>query len=241
MKRRVLVGLLLGTASAAHASDKPVYAPAPAWVKPAPAIDAAALTDASPILVRFDNQQRLEDGRVWAYFDTATRAASTQQLSQIGDIKLPWQPAQGDLVIHTAEIIRGTQHIDLLKGGAPFTVLHREAELEQRMLDGMLTATMAAEGLSVGDVLHLSFSITRKDPTLKGDMQTFAPLLADPMRAGFARVRLSWPAASDMRWKSYADGVTAKPVVAGGYRELEVALPLAKQPELRRNTKPQRR
>lgn len=232
MKRGVLLELLLGTASAAHASDKPVYAPAPAWVKPAPPIDAAALTDASPIVVRFDSQQRLEDGRVWAFFDTATRAASTQQLSQIGDVKLPWQPAQGDLVIHTAEIIRGTQRIDLIKGGAPFTVLRREAELEQRMLDGMLTATMAAEGLSVGDVLHLSFSITRKDPTLKGDMQTFAPLLADPMRAGFARVRLSWPAASDMRWKSYADGVTAKPVVVGGYRELEVALPLAKQPEM---------
>ena len=232
MRRGVLLGMVLGTTGVAHASDKPVYAPAPAWVKPAPPIDAAALTDASPAVVRYDSQQRLEDGRVWSYFDTATRAASSQQLSQIGDIKLPWQPAQGDLVIHTAEILRGGQRIDLIKGGAPFTVLRREAELEQRMLDGMLTATMAAEGLSVGDVLHLSFSITRKDPTLKGDMQSFAPLLADPVRTGFARVRFSWPVASDLRWKSYADGVTAKPVVVGGYRELEVALPLAKQPEL---------
>jgi hypothetical protein len=63
---------------AAHASDTPVYATAPAWVKPAPAIETAKLTDASPVILRFDNQQRLEaDGTVWAYQDLATRAATS--------------------------------------------------------------------------------------------------------------------------------------------------------------------
>lgn len=231
-----MVSLLAGSASAwplaASAADKPVYAAAPAWVKAAPAIDASKMTDASPAIVRLDSQQRIEDGRVWTYFDTATRAASSQQLSEIGDVRLQWQPAQGDLIVHTAEIIRGTQHIDLVKGGTPFTVLRRETELDQRMLDGMLTATMAAEGLAVGDVLHVTFSITRKDPTLKGNVQSFAPLLSEPVQVGFARVRMSWPVGADLKWKAYADGVTAKPVTVDGYRELEVALPLAKQPEL---------
>ncbi|MGJ3629846.1 hypothetical protein AB5I41_29010 [Sphingomonas sp. MMS24-JH45] len=106
----------------AHAADTPVYAPAPAWVSPAPAIDAARLTDASPVILRFDNQQRLgADGMVWTYQDMATRAANAQQLSQIGDVRLQWQPAHGDLVIHVVEILRGGQRIDLLAGRKPFT------------------------------------------------------------------------------------------------------------------------
>ena len=233
--RRTLTMVLLvsaGWAGVADAADKPVYAPAPAWVMAAPPIDATKLTDASPVIVRFDNQQRLEDGRVWAFVDVATRAASSQQLSEIGDIKLQWQPTQGDLIIHAAEILRGTQRIDLIKGGTPFTVLRRETELDQRMLDGVLTATMPAEGLAVGDVLHLSYSVTRRDPTLKGDLQTFAPLMAEPLQIGFGRVRLSWPASADVKWKSFADGASPKLGTTGGFHELEVALPLAKQPEI---------
>ncbi|WP_308461848.1 DUF3857 domain-containing protein [Sphingomonas folli] len=198
----------------------------------APAIDAATLTEGSPVLLRLDNQQRLEGGRVWSYFDTATRAASPQQLAEIGNIKLAWQPSQGDLIVHAVEIIRGSQHIDLIKRGSPFTVLRRETELDQRMMDGSLTATLAAEGLAVGDVLRVAFSVTHADPTLKGDVQTAAPLLAEPVSIGFGRVRLSWPETSEIRWKSYAAGVEAKPVTAGGYRTLDIALPLAKQPEL---------
>ncbi|MBB3691543.1 DUF3857 domain-containing protein [Sphingomonas sp. BK580] len=226
----LLVGVAVGTA--AHAGDRPIYQSPPAWVVPAPAIDTNKLTESSPILLRLDNQQRLEGGRVWSYVDSATRAASSQQLAEIGNIKLPWQPSQGDLVIHAVEIIRGSQRIDLVKGRSPFTVLRRETELDQRMMDGMLTATLAAEGLAVGDVLRVAFSVTRSDPTLAGNVQSAAPLLAQPAPIGFGRVRLSWPETSDIRWKAYADGVNAKPVSAGGYRTLDVALPLAKQPEL---------
>lgn len=209
-----------------------MYQPAPAWVKPAPAVDAAKLTGDAPVLLLFDNQQRLEDGRVWSYVESAARAASTEALGSIGTIQLQWQPSQGDLIVHRAEIIRGAEHIDLIKGGNPLTVLRREQGMEQRILDGRLTATMPVEGLRVGDVLHLAFSVTRRDPTLKGDMQAFAPLMFAPTRVGFARVRLSWPAKSDVRWKSYVDGLSARPVVENGYDTLDVTLPLPKQPDM---------
>ena len=238
MRRSPLFFALLCTAGVAHAADKPLYQPAPAWIAPAPPIDAATMTDASPAIVLLDNQQRVENGQVWSYFDTATRASSAQVLSEIGDVKLQWQPAQGDLVIHRAEIIRGTQHIDLLKAkdpskdNQPFTVLRREEQLDQRQVDGVLTAMMNAEGLSVGDVLRVSFSMTRRDPTLKGDAQLFAGLASAPAQIGFGRVRLLWPEKTELKWRSYADGVTAKPVVKDGWRELTVPLPLSKQPEM---------
>jgi tetratricopeptide (TPR) repeat protein/transglutaminase-like putative cysteine protease len=237
MRRSPLLFALLGScglcvAGAAQAGDKPLYQPAPTWIAPAPPIDATKLTDASPALVLLDSQQRVENGQVWSYFDTATRASSAQALSEIGDVKLQWQPAQGDLVIHRAEIIRGAQHIDLLANKQPFTVLRREEQLDQRQLDGALTAMMNAEGLSVGDVLHVSFSMTRRDPTLKGDAQLFAGLPTAPAQIGFGRVRVVWPETTDLKWRSYADGVTAKPVTKNGWRELTVPLPLVKQPEM---------
>lgn len=220
--------LASGTAAA---SDKPVYAPVPAWVKPAPPIDASRITDDAPVVLMIDNQQRLEGGRATIYVDSATRAASPEVLGAIGTIQLPWQPDHGDLIIHRAEIIRGAERIDLIKGGTPFTVLRREQQLDRRVLDGMLTATMPVEGLRVGDVLHMTFSITLDDPTLKGNVQSSANLLFDPFRVQFARVRVIWPAKDDVRWRAYTDTPLAEPQTVGDMRELTITLPLAKQRE----------
>jgi len=233
MIRRAFLPVLLGTAAMAHASDKPVYAPAPAWAKPAPQVDAAKLDDDGPILLVMDSQQRLQDGQVWSYFESDTRVASNDVLNKLGTITLPWQPDKGDLIIHTMEILRGAEHINLLANGAqPFTVLRREQQLEQLQLNGVLTATMPVEGLRVGDVLRIVFSITQKDPTLKGKLQAFAPLLAAPVPVQFARVRLLWPHGDDVHWKVEASGADPKVVTAGGYDDLTLTLPLPKQPDM---------
>jgi tetratricopeptide (TPR) repeat protein len=227
----LFVGLMC-SASAALAGEKPLHAPAPAWVKPAPAIDPAKIGADAPVLLRIDNQQKIEDGETWSYVETAMRAASAETLSAIGTVQLPWQPAHGDLIFHSAHIIRGKERIDVLNGGAALSVLRREEALERQILDGRLTATMPVEGLRVGDILHMTFSTTSKDPTLKGHAQAVAPLMFDPFRVEFARVRMIWPKGDDVRWKAFADGVTAQPAVSGAYKELVVALPLPKQAEM---------
>jgi tetratricopeptide (TPR) repeat protein len=232
MYRPIFFATLLAAGSVAHAGDKPLYAPMPDWVKPAPPIDPATVKDDSPVYLILDNQQRLKDGQVTDYVETAARVGSTQILDSLGTVKLQWSPDKGDLTIHRAEIIRGTEHIDLLAAGERFSVLRREEQLEQRMLSGTLTATMAVEGLRVGDVLHMSYSTTEKDATLKGNVQAFALLPTEPLRIQFARSRLIWPQDVDIRWK--ANTGTAQPVVttAGGYRELSITLPLAKPAEM---------
>lgn len=232
MRRWIFAALLASVSAAAQASEKPLYQAVPDWVKPAPAINADNTDAQAPATVVYDNQIRMEGGTVWTYLDTATRVATSQMLGQIGTLKLPWNPSRGDLIIHKLEIIRGAQHIDLIKGGDPFTILRREEQIDQRQLDGVLTATLAVNGLAVGDVLHLVLSTTIQDPTLKGDVQAIAPLVSAPARAGFARVRMIWPTASDVRWRAYAAGISAVPTTVGAYRELLVPLPLAKQPDI---------
>ena len=231
-RRAALIAVLLSSASAAHAGTKPVYAPAPGWVKPAPALDPAKLGDDAPVYVILDRQQRVQDGQLWNYVDTATRVASPQVLTQLGTITLPWMPDKGDLIIHRVEIIRGGEHIDLLKGGDPFTVLRREQQLERLQLDGMLTATMPVGGLRVGDVLRLTFSTTEKDATLGGNVQAFASLVADPFRVQFARERLIWPDGTNLHYKIRGDKITPTVTDSGGYHELVINEPVAKQPDM---------
>lgn len=233
MLRKLLALLaLLSWIGVAHAGDKPLYGAAPAWVKPAPPIDGAKLTDDDPAFLMFDQQQKLQDGQAWAYYNLATRIASNQMLMQAGTVQLPWAPDQGDLTVHAVEIIRGSEHIDVLAGGARFTVLQREQQLEQSFMSGMLTATMAVEGLRVGDVLRVSFSVTRKDPAMAGNVQTIAPIMAAPMRIGFGRFRLLWPATSDLRWRTYATDPGVVMVEHDGFKDLTIALPVAKQPDM---------
>jgi tetratricopeptide (TPR) repeat protein/transglutaminase-like putative cysteine protease len=219
-------------AGAANAEQTPLYQPVPVWVKPAPPITASKALASAPIMLLLDTQQRLKDGQVWRYVDAATRVASAEVLAQAGMISVPWQPANGDLIIHRIEIIRGDQHIDLLASGKRFTVLRREEKLEQLELNGQLTATMPVEGLRIGDVVHTTMSVTNRDAALNGNVQASIGLPAAPFRVGYARTRFLWPVADPVHWKAYAEG--PKPVLTtdGGERELVFEGTLPKQPEV---------
>ena len=150
MMAAALAALLTGTA---WAGEAPLYQPVPDWVTPAPPIGPVGKSATAPVALLFDTQQRLKDGQVWSYVDTANRMASAEILQQAGTISIPWQPDHGDLIVHRLEIVRGAEHIDLLAPGAKrFTVLRREQQLEQRQVNGILTATLPIEGLRIGEI-----------------------------------------------------------------------------------------
>ncbi len=230
--RAASISVLAAGAAPVCAGELPLYQPAPAWVVPASLAEVTkAGTNTSPIVI-FDIQQRIENGRLWSYSDGATRITSPEILAQAATLVLPWAPDKGDLTIHELSIQRGAERIDLLAKGQKFTVIRREESLEQRMLTGVLTATMAVEGLQVGDILRLRSSTSSKDDALGGRVQDVAPIVAAPAQVGFARVKVSWPVAAAPHWKLLATGVTAAPVRNGDYAELTLALPAAKQPEM---------
>ena len=229
--RGILLAATALVATGAQAGDTPKYAAAPDWVKLRTVPDVAKGAQASPILI-MDLQQRLQDGEVWLYFDSATLMASAQMLAQGGTVTIPWAPEQGDLIVHRAQIIRGTETIDLLAGGERFTVLRREEELEQLRLNGLLTATMNVKGLRVGDVLRVTASITRKDTTLAGNMQTVLPLLPQEARPKFARARLMWPKSQPVKWKTFQNGIEPAISSEGAFNVVEIPVPLGKQPDM---------
>ena len=231
MSRTALLVLLLSTSGVAHAGDKPLYQPVPSWVKPAPPIDTKTLTSASPAVLVTDVQARISDGTSWTYHEQAIRPTSLEALSKAGTVTISWNPAHGDLIVHGIDILRDGQRIDALQG-KQFTVLRREQGLENMTVDGTLTATLAVEGLRVGDVLDIRISATVKDATLQGNAEARGPLISQPVKIGFARTRLLWPTGAAVHWKAYPEGATPAESDSGGWHELVFTQPLARQPDV---------
>lgn len=163
---RVLRAALFCTVCAitapALAGDEVLYGPEPNWVEPADIEEAIQAGGASELL--WDWQYRLEDGVVHAYTDRAVRIDNPQSQMEQNQLSLSWLPDKGDLTVHRLEIHRGGEVVDLLGAGTKFEVLRREMGLEERLLDGELTATLSVPGLRVGDVLRIAHSGVDRRP-----------------------------------------------------------------------------
>lgn len=230
-RRFALVAALGLPGGVAYAGDQPVYAPAPGWVTVAK-LDTAAPPGANGGLILYDVQQRIEGATVWSYVDSAMKLDTPEALSQNSNVTLAWGPDKGDLIIHELAIVRGNEVVNALAGGQKFTVLRREQSLEQRELTGILSATLAVEGLRVGDILRLRMSTTVKDDALGGRAQAVMPVVVEPVRLAAASYRLSWQKDAPTKWKLLAAETDAKAQRAGEFLELPIAMPLPKPPEI---------
>lgn len=234
LARIVLAALaLLSFAGVAHAGDKVLYQPVPAWVLATPAPDPAK-TSSESIFQTYDRQHRVQPGgQVEIYSVMALRMTTPQVLTQFGTIQLPWAPDKGDLIVHTVEIVRDGKTIDLLAAGQRFTVIQREQRLEMAWFDGLLTATLPVEGLRVGDVLRVVFTNTVKDTVLGGHFQLAAPLFtANMIEMEFGRTRVIWPVGMKLQSRSYLPGVPVETRQSGGYNELTITFPIAKPADM---------
>ncbi|WEK47303.1 MAG: DUF3857 domain-containing protein [Candidatus Andeanibacterium colombiense] len=225
-----LMALLLCGAAPALAGSEPLYRAPPAWVVPVE-LTGKQIAEA-PAIVLADTQKRLDGGNVWEYRDFALRIDSPDTLNAAGTLSAAWLPDKGDLIVNRVEILRGGQAIDVLKDGAKFTVLRREAQLEQRSLDGLLTATLSVPGLRVGDVLRLAYTTVQGDQALGDKLQSLDALPAEPLQIGFARIRMSWPEGAAVKWQAGPDVSLAAPVAKNGFKTLEVMLPLPKRDDV---------
>ncbi|OBX19037.1 hypothetical protein A9995_07745 [Erythrobacter sp. QSSC1-22B] len=212
----------------AYAGEVPLYDAPPSWVEVA---ELDELRDSRGPLLLAEKQVRLEEGRLWVYSDFAIRLDSPEALTQMGTLQTGWLPDKGDLTVHRVELLRGDEVIDVLAQGSRFEVLRRESRLEQRELNGMLTATMPLSGAQIGDVLRLTTSTTVTDQALGRELQWTDQLMAEPIPLESGRVIVSWPDEMDIQWKIRGVEQAIAPQTDAGYRVIDIALPLPKAPE----------
>lgn len=219
--------LLLTTALVSQpvfAGDQVLYEDPPEWVDERE-IQSTDRDQGSPIVL-IDQQSRIESGRLWTYIDTAVALDSPQALTQFGTLSATWLPDKGDLTVHTVELVRDGEVIDLLASDSRFEILRREQGLESRLLDGALTATMTVPGARLGDLVRLSYSTTLSDQAMGENVQWQSGLIAKPFPLADGRVSVSWPEDLPVTRVRKGDAKVAEPRLVDGFNVWSVDLPV---------------
>ena len=209
------------TAGPAMAGDTVVRGPEPAWVSvqtDLPAGDPASTGGLRMIL--FDAQYRVESDSQHVYVRTRSKALSAQAIAAMGNVGIAWNPAVQDVVVHHVNIERDGQIIDVLDSQG-FETLRREQNLEQATLDGRLTALLQPQGLRVGDVLDVAYTLSTHDPVI-GDHAEIGVDLNLPMAVDRARLRASWPTSTPVRLSAWNNWTPLPVRRAGGYSSVEI-------------------
>lgn len=193
------VGLWLA-ATAAHADEKVRFEPTPAWVVAKSVPSAKTGGDGDVGILLQDNQTRFGDSSDEFYTNYADQVRSSAGLQEEGAVTIDWNPDIEVLHLHTVEIIRDGKAIDAIGDRRALTILRREKNLEQAVLDGDLTLTFQLEGLAIGDVVHVAYTIERHDPALNGH-SAHRMQLARPRTVEHGFFRAVWPKSKDMKWQ----------------------------------------
>jgi tetratricopeptide (TPR) repeat protein len=228
-----LAMLLAATLSAvpAHAKEEPRYAPPASWVVGADKPVPPGKPGRGKIFLLNDVQSLVDAGRREIFSDTAYQVTSAELLNQLGTVFFAWQPDREDLVVHRLHIVRDGAVIDLLAGDKRLTVLRREHQLEQNAIDGILTATMAIDGLRVGDTVRFSSTHVQSNPTLPEHAEALQFLPPVEAQTATSTIRMMWPETLPMRWRTTGEKVAVQERAIGGMREISIAVPIAKQSE----------
>ncbi|MBX7456742.1 DUF3857 domain-containing protein [Qipengyuania sp. 1NDH17] len=186
----ILLAALLASASPLAAQEKTISTgPVPAWVQESEPLPVPEDASGMFFLRRQDTQVHFDDHGQWN-FNAQHLAILHPQALQAGNLGIAWNPAAGDAVVHRVLVHRDGETIDVLEK-TQFEILRREDQLEQAMLDGILTAVMRVPDLRVGDELELAWTAPAHDPTL--EEQSFGVLfLADSAPPGRVRMSLTW-------------------------------------------------
>ena len=166
----VVITLLAMTGG--HAADEPDYDAPDAWVTPAAFAPIPQPDGATARLLLYDEQLRYTASGASLYTETRLLIERSEGVTSLGPVVMSWGPFDSKLVVHGIHLIRDGQSIDLL-ARQQMTVLRREAKLEAATLDGILTATLQPEGVRAGDVLDIAWTVTRRDPLLAGQAETY--------------------------------------------------------------------
>jgi hypothetical protein len=211
-----------GAHAAAPAPGQVRYAPAGAWVLPAPAPTEGAVRPDAPFrFIYTDQQVRVGPAGEETYSAFRMRILKPEAL-QAGNVSLAWRPSSGSATVHALRIIRDGQAIDVLKD-QQFQVIQREGGLEQSMLTGQLTAMLQTQDLRVGDELEFAFTIVDRDPTLGDHAFGISQLPAQGMPGAF-RYRLSWPETGTLAWRATRDLPQAVPATDKGQKSVAYEL-----------------
>ncbi len=167
---RCLVACALA-ASASAAAAKPFrVAPPPVWVEPlAPDLSRAPAADVSGGLeyLLVEDQVRIGLGPAEHYRHLVRRVLSPKGVENGSEVRIDFDPAYQELLLHRVTIHRGRTRLDALRP-RDLKLIQREPELDRRLFDGALTAVLFLRDVRQGDVIETAWTVRGENPVFGG-------------------------------------------------------------------------
>ena len=190
---------------------------APAWIVPVAEDHNIGLSKAPMHYALIDRQLRLEPSGSNSYLHIVRVVDDAAGLATAAQIEAVFDPNYQTLVLHKFEIIRDGKRIDKLDR-KKVQLLQRETQLEARMYDGSVTASIVLDDVRVGDRIEYSYSIRGDNPVFDGQLVGDEWMGSDKGPTAQAQFRLLAPAERSIATKSAAD-IAVSSSVQNGWRD----------------------
>ncbi len=142
-------------------------APPPAWVKPLTPPEALTVPGGSLQMRLIDTQVRVNGDSASHYERVIRVAPDANSVGQAAQIEISFDPNYQQLTLHHVEVVRAGQRLNRLDRKR-VQMLQRETQLERRMYDGRVTASLVLDDVRPGDEVDFAYTIDGENPVFGG-------------------------------------------------------------------------
>ena len=168
----VLFIVTFSTSSLFAESNEIQLSPTPTWVNPT----AVNLPQTLPYdsieegtyFVLTDRQIRVRENKAPEFYNHYAKLIVNQQgLENASQISIVFDPAYEKVILHTLNVRRENQLLDKAQS-AKRSIIQRETDLENSIIDGRLTANYILDDIRSGDIIEYSYSKIGSNPIYQG-------------------------------------------------------------------------
>ena len=203
--------------------------PAPAWVLPITADPAAVAQGSAALQYGLIDEQINLEGKSSHYEHVERRIVGTAGLGHGAQIQAVFDPSYQELVLHKIEVIRDGKRIDKLDPKR-VQLLQRETQLEARMYDGRITASMVLDDVRVGDRVEFAYTVRGSNPVFDGKFAYIDILGSQNGPVALHQLRVLYPENRTLQYR-VPKAVQVESHKLGGKQELVLSQKMVPQQE----------
>jgi len=199
--------------------DKP-----PAWVQPLAAPAEPGVVDASTayrILLRDDQNQQTDKGQT-RYTHCVLQPLQKSALDKVAQVEIEFSPEYQTLTLHEFSVIRDGVRLNKLDRSR-VRLIQREKDLEKRMYNGVVSASVVLDDIRVGDQVEYAYTIQGSNPIFGNRIDFAYPLSGGDAPIERLGIRLLFPTDRPVGTRFHHVELTPEVHEANGVREVRVS------------------
>ncbi|MEN9864740.1 MAG: hypothetical protein RL748_330 [Pseudomonadota bacterium] len=168
----------------------------PGWVEtvqPDNESDAKIAASKAALQISLNDEQIKVEGKQHQHFvHVMQKINSSAGLGPGSQIQMGFDPAYQELVLHKIELLRDGQRINKLDPKR-VQLLQRETQLEARLYDGRVTASLVLDDVRTGDVVDYAYTVRGSNPVFNGKFSHIDSAASNLGPIGYYSLRVMAP------------------------------------------------